>query len=257
MKKWLFLLCALLPLTLFADEIVRKKIKVGGYMWSPFIELHGRNYQGLTLDLIDAANTAQGDFEFEFVLTTAENRHKDFYHKKFDMIFLEDIDWGWNAYPVAASTPLAKGTELYIALNKNERTQVFFQDMAEKSISMVKGFHYAFAQNNTNEAYLKEHFKEIRLHADPTDVLQDVLQGKSEIGVINSLTLESEMARNPKIKDHILIGKKFDQDFVLSILARKDSPMTIEQVNLLIERLKKEGMMAKLWEKYKMDPKVK
>jgi len=256
MKKWLLLLCALLPLALCADEVERKKIKVGGYIWSPFIELHGRSYQGLTLDFIDAANQVQGDFEFEFVLTTPENRHKDFYNKKFDMIFFEDIDWGWNAYPVVASKPLAKGTELYFALNKHERNQVFFQDMAEKSMSAVKGFHYAFAQNNTNDAYLKEHFN-IRLHDNPSAVLHDVLQGRTEIGVINSLTLEAAIARNPKIKNAILIGKKFDQDFVLSILARKDIPMTIEQVNLMIDRVEKEGMMAKLWEKYRIDPKVK
>ncbi len=102
MKKWLLLLCVLLPISVFADALVRKPVKVGGYVWFPFVELQGRNYQGLTLDLIDAANAIQGDFQFEFVLTTPADRHNDFYHKKFDMIFFEAIDWGWNAYPINA-----------------------------------------------------------------------------------------------------------------------------------------------------------
>lgn len=253
MKKWLLLILALLPLTLAAEEIVRKKIKVGGYLWTPFIELAGRNYQGLTLDLIDAANAAQGDFEFEFVLTTPENRHKDFYNKKFDMIFLDDRDWGWNAYPVEASQILAKGTELYIALKKTGRTQTFFQEMQSKSLSAVKGFQYSFAGNNINEDYLKEHFN-IRLNDEPQQVIQDVLSGKSEIGVINSLSLQYAFAKDPKIKNSILIAKKIDQDFVLQILARKNGAMTIEQVNLMIDRMKKDGTLVKLWEKYKISP---
>jgi ABC-type amino acid transport substrate-binding protein len=253
MKKWLLLLCALLPLTVIADEIGRKKINVGGYIWPPFVELQGRNYQGLTLDLIDAANAIQGDFEFEFVLTTPADRHKDFYHKKFDMIFFEDIDWGWNAYPVSASNPLAKGTELYIALDTSGRNQTFFQDMKEKSISAVSGFHYSFAGSNVNESYLKEHFN-IRLHEQAQQVLDDVLNGKSEIGVISNLSLEHAFLENPKIKGKILIAKKIDQDFALEILTRNNSNMSIEQVNLMLERLKKEGVLEKLWEKYQIKP---
>lgn len=256
MKKWLLLFCALLPLSLFADEIVKRKIMVGGYVLPPFVELHGREYQGLTLDLIDAANKIQGDFVFEFVLTLPNNRHKDFYQKKFDMIFFEDIDWDWLAYPVSASTPLIKGTELFIALDKTGRTETFFQDLDKKSLSAVNGMHYSFAGQNSDEKYLKEHFN-IRLHETPAGVLQDVLNDKTEIGVINSVSLEQAFTQDPSLKKKILIAKKIDQDFVLSILNRNNSAMSIEQVNLMIERLKKEGVLDKLWEKYKINPHVK
>jgi hypothetical protein len=256
MKKWLFLCCALLPLSLFADEIVKKKIIVGGYVWPPFVELQGRNYQGITLDLIDAANAIQGDYVFEFVLTSPDNRHKDFYNKKFDMIFFEDIDWDWLAYPVSASTPLAKGTELYIALEKSGRNQNFFQEMNKKSMSAVAGMHYSFAGQNSNAVYLKEHFN-IQLQPTTSQVLQDVLSEKAEIGVINSISLEQAFNQDPSLKKKIMIAKKIDQDFVLSILARKDSPMTIEQVNIMLDRLDKAGIMNKLWEKYKLNPGLK
>lgn len=255
MKKYLALLCILLSFSVMADEVARKKIKVGGYFWPPFVELQSRNYQGMTLDLIDAANAIQGDFEFEFVLTTPANRYKDFYHHKFDLIFFEDINAGWNAYPVSASKPLAKGTELFIALNKTGRNQTFFQDLPEKSISAVKGLPYSFTDHSTNDEYLKENFN-IRFHDIPDQVLQDVLDGKSEIGVINSLALERAVLRNPKIKNNLLIGKKIDHDFVLSILARDNGQISIEQVNVMIDRLNKEGILEKLWEQYHLDPKV-
>jgi ABC-type amino acid transport substrate-binding protein len=256
MKKCLLLLCALLPLSLFADEIVKKKVIVGGYVWPPFVELQGRNYQGMTLDLIDAANAIQGDFVFEFVLTNADDRHKDFFNKKFDMIFFEDIDWDWLAYPVNASTPLAKGTELYIALEKPGRSQYFFQELNKKSLSAVAGLHYSFAGQNSDAAYLKQHFN-IQLHNTTAEVLQDVLDGKTEIGVINSIALEEAFNQDPGLKRKIMIGKKIDQDFVLSILARKDGPMSIEQVNIMLDRLQKAGIIDKLWEKYGLNPGLK
>ncbi|MFA6036669.1 MAG: ABC transporter substrate-binding protein [Legionellales bacterium] len=256
MKKYLLLLCALMPFSLLADEIVKRKIMVSGYVWPPFVELNGREYQGLTLDLIDAANAVQGDFIFEFILTTPDNRHKDFYQKKFDMMFFEDIDWDWLAYPVSASTPLIKGTELFIALDKTGRTETFFQELNKKSLSAVAGMHYSFAGQNSDEKYLKEHFN-IRLMPTPADVLQDVLQDKAEIGVINSISLEQAFLQDPGLKKKILISKKIDQDFVLSILNRNNSAMSIEQVNLMIDRLKKEGILDKLWEKYNIKPNVK
>jgi ABC-type amino acid transport substrate-binding protein len=256
MKKWLLIFCSLVSFAVSAQEPwVRKTIKVGGYVWEPVVFLSGRNYQGLTLDLIDAANKAQGDFEFEFVLTTPENRYRDFQQGKFDMIFFEDIDWGWNAHPVNATIAQAKGTELYIALNTSGRDQRFFQNIKEKNISAVKGFHYSFAGSNTSEDYLKKHFK-IRLHDQSSLVLEDILDEKSEIGVINSLYLQYAIVENYKIEKQLLIGQKFDQDFTLSTLVRKNSAMTVAQMNVLLNRLKDEGVLKAIWDKYQLNPNV-
>jgi hypothetical protein len=116
--------------------------------------------------------------------------------------------------------------------------------------------HYSFAGQNSNAVYLKEHFN-IQLQPTTSQVLQDVLSEKAEIGVINSISLEQAFNQDPSLKKKIMIAKKIDQDFVLSILARKDSPMTIEQVNIMLDRLDKAGIMNKLWEKYKLNPGLK
>jgi len=256
MKKWLLIsFFTLLPFTLQAQCPDRDVVKVGGYPWAPFVELKGRSYEGLTLELIDLANLVQGDFEFEFVLTTREEKHQDFYQGAFDVLFLEDVDWGWNAYQVEASKPLAKGTILYIALQKRAQYQRFFQDLDEKSLSALEGFAYSFAGYNANVAYLDEHFN-IRLRERSDEIIKDVTNEVVEIGVIDSLFLESLFAKDNKFKNTIMVADKFDQDFNLSVLLRKDSAMSMGQMDIMLKRMEDEGLLEALWAKYQIDPGV-
>lgn len=79
-------LCGLI-FCLFNNLFSQQIIKVGGYVFPPFIEKEGEAFVGVTIDLLDTLNTYQDEYFFQFVPTSSKRRYVDFDNQKFDVLF--------------------------------------------------------------------------------------------------------------------------------------------------------------------------
>ena len=68
--------------------IYTETIKVGGYIFPPFLEENDSGFYGLTIDLLHEMNAIQDEYEFTFVETTAKRRYDHFLDGSYDMILL-------------------------------------------------------------------------------------------------------------------------------------------------------------------------
>lgn len=158
MKRTLLMLIILFSVLINKSSFSVTLVKVGGYTFPPYINSHNVNEKqnGLTFELIKELNNIQKEFKFEFVPTASSRRYIDYKKNSFDFIFFEDISWGWKDYDVVASRLIVKDEEIYIAKNKDGRDESYFEDKKNKKFVGIKGYHYAFANFNSDVDFLKK-----------------------------------------------------------------------------------------------------
>lgn len=100
--------CAAIALLSLPLAHAQQIVKVGGYDFPPFIDKNTGN-ASLTLDLIAALNAFQKKYTFEFVETSSKRRFINFDERKYDLIFFEALEWGWQGKEVEASKVIMHG----------------------------------------------------------------------------------------------------------------------------------------------------
>jgi len=244
---WLLLGATLINPQAFGNP---KEIRVGGYLFEPFLSTKGVAPKGLTADLIALFNQHQTKYHFKLVLTSPKRRYMDFERHLFDVMFFESIHWGWENKSVVASKVFLNGGEVYIALQKKGRTQQFFDRLNEKSISGILGYHYGFANFVSDESILKKRFQ-ISLVNSPKTVINQVLAEKVEIGVITESFLNKELMSNTDMGKKLLVSEKYDQVYHHTILLRKNLvDLDIEAINRLLNSMESNGALGALFKKY-------
>lgn len=231
-------------------------IKVGGYEFPPFVNTKNmQGNHGATIDMIDSLNQIQSDYLFEYYPTSSKRRYMDFAAGRYDIIMFENIEWGWEGQPVEQSNVFMTGGEVYIAYNRQGRDQHFFDDIANKRMVGILGYHYGFANFNADESYLSERFN-VLLSTDHLRNIRLILTDRpelAEVAVVTRSFLGQYLSDNPKHREKLLISDKLDQEYQHRILVRENAEISVNQVNELIIKLEDDGVMDKLKKKYGLE----
>ncbi|WP_425562137.1 substrate-binding periplasmic protein [Litoribacillus peritrichatus] len=225
-------------------------VKVGGYIFPPFVEEDSEgNLSGMTFDMINAFNAIQDQYHFEFVLTASNRRYLSFQKKEYDLIFFENKVWGWKGYPVKPSKVYLKGSEVYIALKKPKRTQHYFNSLEGKKLVGIRGYHYGFANFNSNEQYLNENFN-ILLTSDHQGSVNMISSGRGDIAVVTKSFLQKLFKAQPLLQETLLVSEILDQEYHHTILVRDNSVPTVQEINLFLDKLESLEHLKTIWSKY-------
>jgi ABC-type amino acid transport substrate-binding protein len=247
MKLWLVsFLLGIFTVSANAQQVV----KVGGYVFPPFVDTE-EGAPNLTLELIGAMNAFQKKYTFEFVMTSSKRRFNDFDAKAFDLIFFESIDWGWQGKQVDASNVIMRGGAVYITQAVKGRTQRYFDDFKGKSIWGILGYHYGFANFNSDEEYLKERFN-AHMITSQEGLIEAAAKGRADISVVVREYLQVYLTRHPEVRSKILISEKMDAINRYTILVRKGIKPDVAEINKLILDMENAGVLKKLWGKYNL-----
>ena len=194
-------------------------------------------------------NKFQNKFTFKFLPTSSKGRYISFYKKRFDLIMFEDKKWDWDNNNILASKILLESKEVYITKAGPSKDQSFFYNIQDKSIAVIRGYHYKFANFNSDENYLKKNFK-IQISSSHSGNILKALLGRTDIAVVSLSYLNKFLKDNPDKKDLLLVSEKFDQEYKHRILIRKKINITVEDINNLINKMEKAGIINRIWKKY-------
>ncbi|WDE07582.1 transporter substrate-binding domain-containing protein [Thalassomonas viridans] len=244
----------MLVLLSFSQQLsARTQVNVGGYYYPPFVEVSSGKVSGITLTMLEMLNRQQNQYQFNFVLTTAKQRYQDFSDKKYDMIFFENPAWDWQDFPLEISDVYLTGEEIFIALQKPGRGQKYFDNITDKLIAGILGYHYRFLDYNIDELELTLNY-EIVLSENHQDNLDLLFAEKVDVVIINRSYLQQYFHRHPKKKNKLLLSDKLDQRYTHCTLIRKNSPITVKSFNLLLKQLKNNGSLKHLWQQFGLEP---
>lgn len=226
-------------------------VQVGGYQFPPFVSFNKGQASGISLELITALNDHQNDVRFVFVPTSPKRRYYDFERGAYDIILFESILWGWQDKAIQASQVFLTGGEVYITRRDEKKTQAYFSDFKDKKMVGVLGYHYGFANYISDTKVLQKEFN-MRTVSSPVSILNQVNASASDIGIITESFLKTQLAKNPRLTDDILISEKKDQEYRHTILVRKDGSVSIEKINQWLSEMRKNGTLTTLFKPHNL-----
>ncbi|MBL4796828.1 MAG: transporter substrate-binding domain-containing protein [Oleispira sp.] len=226
------------------------KVTVGMYPFAPFVEQDDFNgTSGMTIDLIAALNRNQKKYHFETILIPPKRRYQSYKRGDYDVIFYENLAWGWQDYPVDISNIYQKGGEVYVALKQSGRGQEYFDSFDNKRMMGILGFHYGFANFNADEKFLHNKFN-MTLSHDNDKNLTKLLKQRGDVVVVTKAYLQRYLKYYPGVKESLLISEKLDQEYNHTVLLRPNSEISIKEINEMLDDLTSSGEMTRLFDKY-------
>ncbi len=231
MNKVLLLLFLLTTL----PALAKVTVNVGAYRIPPFYNNLNGISKGITVDLVEFLNANQSDFYFKLVETSPRRRYRDLKNGVYDIIFFENPVWGWDYRKIdyTVSRVFAIGYDLYIAKKGRDKNSIF-ENLKDKTILLKSGFHYGFLNQKSFD--VKD--KNLIYTTSQKGNIENVIRGKADLTIVNDTFLKLMIKERPALKNEIIVSDKKDQTHEFRVLSRKNSPITIKQVEELFPLIK-------------------
>lgn len=247
LNKFLFFVIFLISSHLCASPKIR--IPVGAYVFAPYYELQDGKPKGLTVDTLAILNNMQNEYEFLITEMNPQRRYKMFEELQIEALFFEDPSWQWNKIENYAIPLEISDEEVFFALATKSTQQNYFENLKTKRLALLRGYHYRFADMNSDEDYLKKHFQIQLVHTYEASVLF-VISDRADVGLAPRSYLRTYLQLHPEYKSLLRIAEKPDHTFKLKVLLSKKSKISKERMTSLIAQLIKHPDYQKNLNKY-------
>ncbi len=200
---------------------------------------------GVLADFVGRMNQVQDKFTFELAIYPRLRLDRIFIDKQADVYPLRNVAWTDPALELLPTRTILTSGDVYVAHNSNRYGgRAVFTDLKSRRIAGVRGYHYQLFDNNPDEAYIKTHFSAY-LFSSNEAVINFLLVDRADIGIVPEVVMANTLA-DPAMRAKLIVSERFDSRFELSNLVRKDGPMSVDDMNGVIELLVKSGDVDKL-----------
>lgn len=239
--------------TLWASQAAATQlVRVGAAHFPPYtIRPERGEATGLLAQMITALNAMQNDFHFEMVPTSLPRRFREFQQARYDMAIFENPGWGWKGIPHVEVDMGLEDAEVFVAHRAEGRGQGYFSQLQGKRLALFNGYHYAFAQFNADPKYLADTYNATVTYSHDSNLLM-VLRDRADIALVTRSYLSTFLAANPGDANQLLVSEKADQVYRHYALLRPDAPITGEQFSALLQRLRDDGGLLKIFQPYRI-----
>ncbi|MGG2396828.1 substrate-binding periplasmic protein [Pseudomonas sp. SH1-B] len=247
-QGWLCAVSLLFVGPLSAAEIV----KVGGAYFPPYVVKSSLQEQsGLLPQLLEALNREQGDYHFTMLPTAIVRRFSDLQRGRIDMAIFENPQWGWQGIDAEAVDMGLEDAELFVARDEALRSQAYFEQLRGKRLALYRGYHYGFADFNSDPEFLTRTFNANLGHSHDSNLLM-VLRGRADIALVTRSNLYDFIKRNREHARNLLISERIDQVYRHHAMIRSGAPITAERFAELLERLRGKGELERIFSPYRI-----
>jgi ABC-type amino acid transport substrate-binding protein len=238
-------------------EVVQDKrilIRVGASPHEPFF--FEEENRGLTVDLISAMNQVQKKYRFEIIKVPAKRAFQFADREWVDVLSWDNPKWGWKEnHPVESSIPLIDEKDLFVTLKKGMRDQRYFDELSDKRLALINGYHYHFADFETSYEKLSKVYN-IDLVKTEYSALQMIVSGRADVTVTSQSSLAWYLEQHPEAAENFLISKKYDSQYQRYFLLVKHAPIQINEINQILKQLAVDGVLLRLYQKYGLSPPI-
>ena len=234
---------------LAAPVAAPQEVRVGATEFPPYIVVQrDGTVAGILIETLDYLNSIQKKYKFVAIPYSAMRRHNGFRNKVFDVSFFDNIEWGWDKSAVDVSDIFMRGKEIYIALDKPGRGEEYFADLKSKTMIGVLGYHYGFADYNSDPSFLRKNYK-MQLTSSNEGSIEMVLDGRGDVAVVSDAFLNWYLHRNPGRKK-LLVSKRVDQHYLHTVIVRKNISPNVREINALLKQFRKSKVYENILQKY-------
>lgn len=245
-----FLMLVAVPLIFGSSPSQAKEaivVKVGAYEYGVVYFFENGEPDGMVPILINLLNRVQDDYRFELVETSSRRRYQALETGEADLLLLESSQWEWPEYDVQFSDTIVREKDIYLALSSRTDAQELFADVTAHRMLCVLGFHYGFADYNADPEYLRKNFN-VLLHYNESEILDALFAEEAPIAVVSGGFLARQLAREPELRERIIIADKPDATYELVSVLSMNSAIPLDEFNALIAELLTAGEVERLWQ---------
>jgi ABC-type amino acid transport substrate-binding protein len=246
------LLLATLAVLCMVPSQAAQQVRVGAAHFPPYtVRPESGADTGLLPQLVEALNALQNDYQFELLPTSIPRRFNDFKEGRVDMAIFENPDWGWKDIPHTLVDMGLEDAEIFVAQKKPDRDENYFKDLTGKRLALYSGYHYEFANFNADPKYLADTYKATLTYSHDSNLLM-VLRARADIALVTRSYLSDYLLRNEKVGEQLLVSQRIDQVYHHYALIRPQAPITGEAFGRLLQDLRDNGQMLKIFDPYKI-----
>ena len=156
---------------------------------------------------------------------------------------------------IDASIVYQQGRELYVALADSDRDQSFFDDLSQHRLIGILGYHYGFANYNSDEQYLRNTYNML-LSWDHRRNFDLLFERRGDVLIVNQSYLDRYMSRHPERAQRLLISEQSDQIYRHTVLVRPGADPSVETINALLKQIISDGSLAQLLQQHGIRPEL-
>lgn len=229
-----------------------EQVRVGAAHFPPYVVgPEGGQTSGLLLDVVEALNRVQAQYQFIIVPTSLPRRFRDLQQGRIDLSLFENPGWGWQGVPHVSVDLRLEDAEVFVAKRVDGREQSYFRHLDGKRLALFNGYHYAFAQFNADPQYLVEHYSATLTYSHDSNLMM-VVRDRADIALVTRSYLTDFMTRHPDIAQQLLVSDRIDQIYHHVIMLRPEAPISGETMQGLLQQLRDSGEMARIFEPYRV-----
>ncbi|RMO97305.1 hypothetical protein ALQ33_00203 [Pseudomonas syringae pv. philadelphi] len=240
--------CLLLSLLTGSQCFAAQVVRVAAVHFPPYMVRPEKGEDtGLLPRLVAALNAAQDDYQFVMIPTSVARRFRDFTEGRFDIAIFENPDWGWKDIPHDTVDMGLEDAEVYVARRAEGREQDYFDTLSGKRLAVFSGYHYGFANFNTDQKFLNEHFNITSTYSHDSNLLM-VVRGRVDIAPVTRSYLIDFMAHNKDEAGQLMVSDRVDQIYRQYALLRPNGNIDVAHFTVLLEQLRSAGTLADIFQ---------
>jgi ABC-type amino acid transport substrate-binding protein len=239
------LLASSLLCLLALPAMAQIKVRVATETWGTLMYLNQQNKpSGVIADFVERMNQVQTKYRFELAIFPRLRLDQIFIDNEADVYPLRTVAWTRPELGLLATKTVFASGDVYFAHSVNRfGGRKVFADLKKRRVAGVRGYHYQLFKNNPDEAWIKKNYNAY-LVATNEAVVNFVLADRADIGIVPEVIMAQYLA-DPAMRPQLLVGD-YDSRVELSNLVRKDGPISVDDMNEIVDLLVKSGDVATL-----------
>ncbi|NHZ81484.1 transporter substrate-binding domain-containing protein [Massilia sp. CCM 8695] len=238
-----------------AGAQARIKVIVATDSWAQLMYLDSRKVpKGELADFVNRMNDVQDKFHFELIIYPRLRLDRVFIDKEADVYPLRTTAWTRPELGLLPTKTIFTSGDIYFARRANRfGGHKVFDDLTVPTVAGVRGYHYQLFNNNPDETYIKKNFKAYLVDSNES-VIRFVLADHADIGIVPEVIM-AKYLNDPKVRQQVIVAGRYDSQVELSNLVRKDGPISVEEMNAIVDLLIASGDVKRLKAKLSIQPK--
>lgn len=242
------LLCCLL---LLATPLQAKRaVYVAAYDFPPYFSNALKT--DMTSELVAVLNQHQNTYQFIIQVVPPNGRYQALAAEGCcDVILFESPVWGWDeqTHQVQSTRPLLRGRERLVAKKVPGRGQEFFQNLQNKVLGGVNGYHYLMSGTVMNSAEVAEKYRIYLADSRITNVRM-LIGGRIDAAVLNDGLLYALKNSSVDYLDQLLVSEDIEHEYSLSAIVADNKNIRAATMQQLLRELQRQGELAELFRRF-------
>lgn len=228
-------------------------VQVGAYIFPPYFEKAAFSNEGVIVELISLLNKKQIEVQFTLYETSPKRRYQDFEQGKYDLILFESPEWGWKSYLTKIDF-FGQDTvdeEVFItSMSKFKKYgKEYVESIKDKSIGLFLGYHYKFADFNSDEALLKKKYNAYVSSSHVRNIIS-VSKDRLDLAVVTKSFIEKYLSENPELRNKIYVSSVVDQKYLMKFGLRKQAAIGEDKIKAILKEVLESEEYKQIQKKY-------